>query len=150
MDNVYFVKRDSIYKMNKKKLKYDVFSEKWVSRDEKQREIALTECALTAAALAKQSVKPAEKKQQNKQKNKLMTLTACQGQLFGKVRAVVSAGRWKMTTFTKQDNAKEKSQNGPTLMAPEYIGHSVSAVCVRVCECTCARLQQRVGGSRVK
>lgn len=41
-----------------------------------------------------------------------------------------------MTTFTKQDNAKEKSQNGPTLMGPEYIGHSVSAVCcVRVCAC---------------
>lgn len=39
-----------------------------------------------------------------------------------------------MTTFTKQDNAKEKSQNGPTLMAPEYIGHSVSAVC-----CVCVR-----------
>ena len=51
-----------------------------------------------------------------------------------------------MATFTKQDNAKEKSQNGPTLMAPEYIGHSFSALCV----CVCARLQQRVGGSRVK
>lgn len=42
---------------------------------------------------AKQSLKPVEKKQQNKQKNKLMTLTACQGQLFGKARAVVSARR---------------------------------------------------------
>lgn len=58
-----------------------------------------------------------------------------------------------MTTFTKQDNAKEKSRNRPTLMSPEYIGHSVSAVCcvcVCVCECACACLQQRVGGSRVK
>lgn len=47
-----------------------------------------------------------------------------------------------MTTFTKRDNAKEKSRNGPTLMAPEYIGHSVSAVCcVSVCVCVNVRVR---------